>query len=58
MRRKWKKVVLEITTWLVAEICLNFSGLDTLADYSEFLLSQQFKLDCGSTITFVLFLHQ
>jgi hypothetical protein len=30
---KWQ----EITIWLVAEIILNFSGYDNLADYTEFI---------------------
>lgn len=58
MAGKWKKVTLEITTWLVTEICFNLSGLDTLTNYSEFLLSQQLKLDDRPTITFVLFLDR
>jgi hypothetical protein len=37
---KWKKLLLKTTVWLVAEISLNFLGLDNLADYSEFLFER------------------
>jgi hypothetical protein len=35
-----KKSVLKIVIWLVAEIILNVSGLDDLADYSEFVFEK------------------
>jgi hypothetical protein len=37
MQIKWKTLIVKTTIWLTAEICLNFLGLDNLADYSEFL---------------------
>jgi hypothetical protein len=48
-----KKSVLKIVIWLVAEIILNISGLDDLADYSEFVFEKSaiaynyFKLTIG-----------
>jgi hypothetical protein len=37
MQIKWKTLIGKTIVWLAAEICLNFLGLDNLADYSEFL---------------------
>lgn len=36
-----KKLLFKITVWLVAEILLNASGLDNLADYSEFIFERR-----------------
>jgi hypothetical protein len=38
MKIKWKKLLLEIMLWATAEIVLNLSGLDDLANYGEFVL--------------------
>lgn len=38
--RKWKKLLLKVTVWLVAEVYLNFLGLDNIADYSEFIFER------------------
>ena len=32
----WKKLCLQTTLWLVAEVFLTYIGIDDLADYSEF----------------------
>lgn len=37
---KWKILLIKTLTWLAAEIVLNSMGLDTLADYGEFVLEQ------------------
>jgi hypothetical protein len=37
MKLKWSKLVLKIVVWLSAEIYLTATGLDNLADYSEFV---------------------
>lgn len=37
MQVQWKKLLAKIIFWLAAEILLSFLGLDTIADYSEFL---------------------
>jgi hypothetical protein len=34
-------VLLKLIVWLAAEILLNCTGLDNLADYSEFLHDQE-----------------
>ena len=56
MKARWKRLVLEITVWLVAEIVLNLLGLDNLADYSEFIFQSKFllvsnSLELSTTIT-------
>ena len=38
MNLKWKTILIKIIIWLATEIYLNLLGLDTLADYSEFIL--------------------
>lgn len=37
MKTSMKKTVGKILIWLIAEIWLNYLGLDNLADYSEFI---------------------
>jgi uncharacterized membrane protein len=37
MNQKVVKSCQKIMIWLLAEVLLNFCGLDTLADYSEFI---------------------
>ncbi|VEP17366.1 conserved hypothetical protein [Hyella patelloides LEGE 07179] len=36
----WKNLVSKTGVWLAAEIWLNLIGIDDIADYSEFLFSQ------------------
>ncbi len=40
MQIKWKTLLSKTFIWLVAEIVLNSMGLDTLADYSEFVFDK------------------
>ncbi len=40
MKVRWKKLLVTTTLWLVAEIWLNFLGIDNLADYSEFIFDR------------------
>jgi hypothetical protein len=54
MKKQWKKVWVKVATWLVAEIILNLSGLDTLADYSEFLFERSLLANpYGDRLTFI-----
>lgn len=39
MKVKWGKMAAKVTVWLAAEILLSLAGLDNLADYGEFTLS-------------------
>ena len=40
MKIHWKKLLVRTTVWLVTEICLNFLGIDDLADYSDFIFER------------------
>lgn len=39
MKGNWSKLFIKITGWLLVELLLNAVGLDTLADYSEYLFT-------------------
>ncbi len=41
MRYNWKNILIKIVILLISEILLNFLGLDTLADYGEFVFSNK-----------------
>ena len=40
MEIRWKKLLTNSLLWITAEILLNCLGLDTLADYSEFVFDR------------------
>ncbi len=40
-KASWKKLVFDLSFWLIAEVVLNIIGIDDLADYNEFLLGQK-----------------
>lgn len=40
-KRNRRSIFLEAILWAIAEIILSSAGLDTLADYSEFLTNQK-----------------
>lgn len=44
MKTQCKKAWVKATLWLVTEIILNLIGLDSLADYSEFIFEQEVTL--------------
>ena len=39
-QKHWNKLLWKTILWLVAEIYLNFLGIDDLADYSEFIFER------------------
>lgn len=41
MNARWKRELLKMSIWLMGEICMNLSGLDTMADYGEFMLQHK-----------------
>lgn len=43
MNRNCKDRLINITAWLIAEIALNMTGFDNLADYSEFVFERNSK---------------
>ncbi len=40
MEIRWKTLFTKTIIWLAAEIILNGIGIDTLADYSEFIFDK------------------
>ncbi len=45
MKVKWRKLFVETSAWVTAEVVLNVVGLDNLADYSEFVFQSKAMLD-------------
>ncbi len=45
MNAQLKTRFAKVAIWLVAEITLNLLGMDTMADYGEFVLGQEFSLE-------------
>ncbi len=41
MNVQWHTLINKLLFWLVIEIILNLVGLDNIADYGEFLLSDR-----------------
>lgn len=41
MKVKWRKLFVETSAWVTAEVMLNLVGLDNLADYSEFVFQSK-----------------
>lgn len=41
MKIHWKTAFIKTIVWLAAEIVLNLMGVDSLADYSEFIYEHQ-----------------
>ena len=50
MEIKWNKLIINIAAWAIAEVTLNLMGLDTLADYSEFLVNKHQIIDVQRAI--------
>ena len=40
MNVKWKKLILRVGVWLTLELFFDRVGLDTIADYSEFVFEK------------------
>ena len=51
MKINHNKLIINLTIWAVSEITLNLIGLDTLADYSEFLSSKDRIVNVNSMTT-------
>lgn len=47
MQIRWKTILV----WLAIEILLNFLGLDTLADYGEFVLNKDTTIMNSQVLT-------
>jgi hypothetical protein len=40
MEIKWKKLIFQVGVWLTLELLFDSVGLDTIADYSEFVFEK------------------
>ena len=47
---RWRKLLVKSTFWLSSEVLLGLMGLDTVADYSEFLTKSQMAHHLGDAI--------
>ncbi|MGD1931598.1 MAG: hypothetical protein ACFB12_22085 [Leptolyngbyaceae cyanobacterium] len=50
---RWRKFLVKGTFWLSSELMLGLMGLDTVADYSEFLTRSQAASHLGDAIATV-----
>ena len=41
MKVRWQKLLTNLFIWAISETTLNIVGLDTIADYSEFLFAKE-----------------
>ena len=48
MNAQLKTRLAKVAIWLVAEITLNLLGMDTMADYGEFVLGQEFAIESSN----------
>lgn len=61
MPRSHKKLWIEAVLWVIAEIILSSSSLNTIANYGEFLLNQSAANSSQTVVTdttYVTLLHQ
>ena len=57
MNAEWKTRLFKITIWLAAEVTLNLLGMDTMADYGEFVFGQETILAKANQPAIVLWLN-
>jgi hypothetical protein len=50
MSRRRRNIWIEAILWVIAEMILSSSGLDTLADYSEYLVNQKMAVSLEALI--------
>jgi hypothetical protein len=43
MLANWHHTLVKTAIWIAVEVCLDFVGLDNLADYSEFIWERYFS---------------
>jgi hypothetical protein len=37
---KWKKLIFQVGVWIALEIVFSYVGMDTIADYSEYIFDR------------------
>jgi hypothetical protein len=61
-RQQWqltlKKLLVQVTIWLVTEAVLDFAGLDMLANYSEFISEKMMTAIHSHTVSVDLIAYQ
>ncbi|MBW4532967.1 MAG: hypothetical protein KME09_03440 [Pleurocapsa minor HA4230-MV1] len=40
MNIKWKKLIFQVGIWLALEVFFSYVGVDTIADYSEYVFDR------------------
>jgi hypothetical protein len=40
MNVKWKKLIFKVGIWLTLEVFFSYVGVDTIADYSEYIFDR------------------
>ena len=45
MIRNKKRLIIKIVVWITAEIVLTIIGIDNLADYSEFVFQEKYRIE-------------
>ena len=53
MTVRWQKLLTNLFIWTISEATLNVVGLDTMADYSEFLLAQEELITVTTAIAYL-----
>lgn len=47
---RWKKLLINLSIWLTAEIVLTVLGLDNLADYGEFIIQSDVSASLNDAV--------
>ncbi|MEM9927146.1 MAG: hypothetical protein AAF915_25950 [Cyanobacteria bacterium P01_D01_bin.50] len=51
---KWRKLFVDTSAWVTAEVMLNVVGLDNLADYSEFVFQSKAIADATEAFSHLI----
>jgi len=54
MKGQYMTTIAKLIIWFAAEIILNLTGLDNMADYSEFIFGQEAALNSTAIVTIVI----
>ena len=52
------RLLVQVAIWMVTEAVLNFAGLDTLANYNEFISEKMLSLINSHTVSAVMTSYQ
>ena len=54
MKVRWRKLFVDTSAWVTAEVMLNVVGLDNLADYSEFISQSKAIADATEALSHLI----